>query len=173
MTELVDDCPRCGAQKMTFDVKEDTLVHFLEDFLYYEAFCVCRDCRKATVFELKSAVPARRGYTHPRPTEGGSYEAQGYISVANHNTTLPPKHCPPEIDNAFQEGAKCMAVGCYNAAGAMFRLCLDLATKKLASSSKDSGRYKVANCTQAQPVFYGFAGLPDGKVILVSVLRRS
>ena len=36
---------------------------------------------------------------------------------------------------------------------------------------KDSGRYKVANCTQAQPVFYGFAGLPDGKVILVSVLR--
>ena len=37
-------------------------------------------------------------------------------------------------------------------------------------SSKDSGRYKVANCTQAQPVFYGFAGLPDGKVILVSVL---
>ena len=35
---------------------------------------------------------------------------------------------------------------------------------------KDSGRYKVANCTQAQPVFYGFAGLPDGKVILVSVL---
>ena len=36
--------------------------------------------------------------------------------------------------------------------------------------AKDSGRYKVANCTQAQPVFYGFAGLPDGKVILVSVL---
>ena len=38
-------------------------------------------------------------------------------------------------------------------------------------NAKDSGRYKVANCTQAQPVFYGFAGLPDGKVILVSVLR--
>ena len=38
------------------------------------------------------------------------------------------------------------------------------------SDPKDSGRYKVANCTQAQPVFYGFAGLPDGKVILVSVL---
>ena len=26
--------------------------------------------------------------------------------------------------------------------------------------TKDSGRYKVDNCTQAQPVFYGFAGLP-------------
>ena len=40
----------------------------------------------------------------------------------------------------------------------------------LPANPKDSGRYKVANCTQAQPVFYGFAGLPDGKVILVSVL---
>ena len=40
------------------------------------------------------------------------------------------------------------------------------------SEAKDSGRYKVANCTQAQPVFYGFAGLPDGKVILVSVLSH-
>ena len=39
--------------------------------------------------------------------------------------------------------------------------------------AQDSGRYKVANCTQAQPVFYGFAGLPDGKVILVSVLSVS
>ena len=43
---------------------------------------------------------------------------------------------------------------------------------ELIMQAKDSGRYKVANCTQAQPVFYGFAGLPDGKVILVSVLSR-
>ena len=45
-----------------------------------------------------------------------------------------------------------------------------MAGRERGQSSKDSGRYKVANCTQAQPVFYGFAGLPDGKVILVSVL---
>ena len=43
-------------------------------------------------------------------------------------------------------------------------------TNVVLTSVWDSGRYKVANCTQAQPVFYGFAGLPDGKVILVSVL---
>ena len=36
---------------------------------------------------------------------------------------------------------------------------------------KDSARYKVANCIQAQPVFSGFARLAHGKVIFVSVLR--
>ena len=35
---------------------------------------------------------------------------------------------------------------------------------------KDSARYKVANCIQAQPVFSGFARLAHGKVIFVSVL---
>ena len=35
---------------------------------------------------------------------------------------------------------------------------------------KGSDRYKVANCIQAQPVFYGFARLAHGKVISVSVL---
>ena len=36
---------------------------------------------------------------------------------------------------------------------------------------KDSDRYKVANCIQAQPVFYGFARVAHGKVISVSVLK--
>ena len=38
------------------------------------------------------------------------------------------------------------------------------------SYAKDSDRYKVANCTHAQPVFYGFPRFAHGKVISVSVL---
>ena len=37
--------------------------------------------------------------------------------------------------------------------------------------AKDSDRYKVANCTQPQPVFYCFPRLARGKVIAVTVLR--
>ena len=36
---------------------------------------------------------------------------------------------------------------------------------------KDSDRYKVANCTQAQPFVCGLAYVPHGKIISVSVLR--
>ena len=38
--------------------------------------------------------------------------------------------------------------------------------------AKDSDRYKVANCTQAQPVVGGLARVAHGKVISVSVLTN-
>ena len=40
-------------------------------------------------------------------------------------------------------------------------------------ASKGSVRYKVANCTRAQPVFHRFGRLAHGKVISVSVLSVS
>ena len=45
-----------------------------------------------------------------------------------------------------------------------------MAPPRSASGLKDSDRYKVANCIQAQPVFLRFARLAHGKVICVSVL---
>ena len=53
-----------------------------------------------------------------------------FISIADLGTRPTPEHVPEAIGAAFQEGAKCRAVGCFNAAAAMFRLCLDLATKE-------------------------------------------
>ena len=52
MTQLVDDCPRCGAGHITFNLLNATSVlrngeHVLE------AFCVCQHCRQATIFELR------------------------------------------------------------------------------------------------------------------------
>jgi hypothetical protein len=44
-------------------------------------------------------------------------------------TTKPPEHLPENIEAVFREGAACMAIECFNAAGTMFRLCIDLATK--------------------------------------------
>ncbi len=44
---------------------------------------------------------------------------------------LAPEHLPKDVKTAFDEGASCMASGCFNAGAAMFRLCLDLATKPM------------------------------------------
>jgi hypothetical protein len=48
-----------------------------------------------------------------------------------------PEHVPAHVKAAFDEGAKTLRIGCYNAAGAMFRLCLDLATKPLILTNLD------------------------------------
>ncbi|PCK00643.1 MAG: hypothetical protein COA45_01350 [Zetaproteobacteria bacterium] len=43
----------------------------------------------------------------------------------------PPKHIPEDIERIFKEGSESLTGNCPNAAGAMFRLCIDLVTKKL------------------------------------------
>ncbi len=51
----------------------------------------------------------------------------------------PPDHLPKNIESVFREGATCIAVGCYNAAGTMFRLCVDLATKSMLPAEDTPG----------------------------------
>ena len=141
MAELVTVCPRCHAQRVTFDATVDTLVGVEAAIqLQYEVFCVCRACERATIFlvQEKEHVCAQRlraRLTHQqpvgvRPRESiDSFDLLGHISPADVDTAPPPEGLPEDIDRAFREATKCAAVGCYNAAGAMFRLCLNLATK--------------------------------------------
>jgi hypothetical protein len=45
---------------------------------------------------------------------------EGYISLKDMVSEATPEHLPPHIKTAFEEGARCLAVNCYNAAGTMF-----------------------------------------------------
>lgn len=64
---------------------------------------------------------------------------KGYSTFVDYTYKRPPEFVPPEINDAFIEGAKCMSIGCYNAAATMFRLCLDFATKELLPENDDDG----------------------------------
>ena len=64
---------------------------------------------------------------------------EGLISKKDEATVRPPEHLPVQIEEAFREGATCLAVGCYNAAGTMFRLCVDLATRTLLPEHEIAG----------------------------------
>ena len=142
MPELVTDCPRCRAQRITFDVYADTFVGVgTAGNRQYEVFCVCRGCRRATIFMLeeKDHITARQlrarltqdqSVAAIRPSASvDSFHLLRHISPADVDTAPPPEKLPSDIEGAFREATKCAAVACYNAAGAMFRLCLDLATK--------------------------------------------
>ena len=53
MPLLVEDCPRCGAPKVTFDVKAMAVVHVHSGWMReFEAFCLCSECGRSTVFVL-------------------------------------------------------------------------------------------------------------------------
>ena len=147
MTELVANCPRCGATKTTFDVYGSNAIGtgHAEWQRIYETYSVCRHCRGATLFVLKltaynaASTYIQKGVMATMGSINPHFSIEGYISLKDATDVTPPEHLPPEIDAAFREGATCLAVKCFNAAGTMFRLGVDLATHELLPPDDDAG----------------------------------
>lgn len=140
MTVLVADCPRCGASKITFDLLNGITIGPHSQYawlVWYETFCVCRHCSKSTIFALldkgtdeRSAIK-KHGLAN-LPNAANKYlTVERYVSLRDRPGIQPPDHLPADIQAAFSEGATCLSVNCYNAAGTMFRLCVDFATSAL------------------------------------------
>jgi hypothetical protein len=64
---------------------------------------------------------------------------EGYLSLRDFARHAPPEHTPPEIAAAFTEAATCLGAECWNAAGAMFRMCVDLATRPMLPDGEVEG----------------------------------
>lgn len=138
MAELVADCSRCGARKITFDLTQENLIGVKYNWQrWYEAYCVCRNCRRSSIFVLAQDVDADKDIVHKNGlvkltgSVNRLMRIEGLITKKDEASVHPPQHLPGPIEAAFREGATCLAVGCCNAAGTMFRLCVDLATRSL------------------------------------------
>ena len=138
MAELVANCPRCGAKKITFDV---TQVHYLRTEHgwqeWHEAFSICRECKRGTIFILSDSVDADYQKLHKTgilslPVSINNYcRIERYVNIRDLAAMAPPEHVDDPVDAIFREGSTALAVECFNAAGTMYRLCLDLITEPL------------------------------------------
>ncbi|EQC0078309.1 DUF4145 domain-containing protein [Serratia marcescens] len=143
MATLVFDCPRCGVKRVTFIVRG--IILDASNSNDYDYFCECRVCKSAVVLNVskkldmisqsmgKEEILQKTGIIDHFVT------VNGYSTFVDYSFKRPPEFLPPEINDAFIEGAKCMSIGCYNAAATMFRLCLDFATKELLPKNDDDG----------------------------------
>ncbi|WP_037078050.1 DUF4145 domain-containing protein [Rhizobium sp. CCGE 510] len=141
MSLLNSNCPRCGAKHVTFDVEAQKSRGIVEAGWVerFEIFAVCRHCHRATIFvvdtitagsagvwrDIMSGVVKYTGYINDH------FKVVGHISLKDEGADEPPEHVPGDIAAVFSEGATCVAVECWNAAGAMFRLAVDMATKSI------------------------------------------
>ena len=138
MAELVANCPRCASRHITFDITAAKAYRIEHGWQYwYEAFGICRNCGRTTIFILSESVDGDYEYVHKtglvkiEKALNNFVNIKGHISLKDSASVPPPEFLPKEIDAVFQEGATCLAVGCCNAAGTMFRLCVDLATRSM------------------------------------------
>jgi hypothetical protein len=146
MSELVTDCPRCNSSKITFDLVAAKLVRVQHEWKgFFESFCICRNCSKTTVFVLSQNTYRENGPIEEERLAGfadsvnNHMKVEAFISLRDFNRAEPPAHLPSDILGAFNEGATCIAVNCFNAAGTMFRLCVDRATWLLLPSGDAAG----------------------------------
>lgn len=67
-------------------------------------------------------------------------EVKGFVSARDLSLGIKvPEHVPGDIAKIFDEGVVCESVNCFNAAGTMFRPCLDKATEKMLPSDGVDG----------------------------------
>ena len=146
MAELVADCPRCASKHITFDVEVAKI--YRQDYgwqNWYEAFATCRHCGLSTIFVLAEKTECdydqvhRVGLLNMKGALNNFTQVRGFISTKDSATIKPPQFLPPNIKTAFNEGATCFAVNCFNAAGTMFRLCVDMATKGMLPEEEITG----------------------------------
>ena len=143
MPLLVADCPRCHAKKHTFDVLAN--VYFFDDACSkhaHEAFCCCRACGRTTIFVLHHKSTANHEFFKESIMQyDRSLNAycivKRFINISDTSAASPPKYLPDEVETAFVEAARAHAIGCWNAAGCMFRACVDMATKSLLPEDTD------------------------------------
>lgn len=138
MPDLVADCPRCGSSKITFEVLSSHTTGVRYDWQrWYEAFSICRHCQHASIFVLADSANADYNFVHKKgllnleQALNRFVTVEGFVSLKDRAGAEPPEHLPGDIEAVFREAATCLAVGCNNAAGTMFRLCLDLATRAM------------------------------------------
>jgi len=147
MSELVYKCPRCKANNVTFDIKAGTPVRQEYGWrITLETFGVCRHCKKSAVIVVHEGTPGcldrlkkLGGFGEYKGNLNNDFGIEGHISLKDNSSIEPPEHLPDSIEEVFREGATCMTVGCFNAAGTMFRLCLDMATKSFLPEENDNG----------------------------------
>ena len=138
MSEFVAKCPRCDSDNMTFDLLKESFIFTKYNWqLWFETFCVCRHCNRATIFVLsqkdinETNYLTKNGLLGLKDSVNNYMNNEGFISLKDMASIQPPEYLPENINDIFRKGSVCMSVNCFNAAGTMFRLCIDLSTRAM------------------------------------------
>lgn len=184
MPTLTADCPRCRTVKSTFDMLgknhlyTDSMNGWVTDF---EIPAVCRHCSTVTVHRVRLREHSVRaayapGETWPKTAHLNDFFAiLGYVSLKDKAAVQPPDHVPEDIAAIFREGSTCQSLDCFNAAGAMFRLCLDMATKDLLPDTETPNgpnRNQRTRLYDRLEWLFNSGTLPDGLKELASCVRE-
>jgi hypothetical protein len=125
---ITGDCPHCGTKEVAFNARYQFKASSSSNEIHMLA--TCNACRLGVIFWLAL-------YHHNAEADlvraVGSQETLKIAIKAqwpNYSTST-PGNVPTNIASFYEQGLRALTAGHWDAAGAMFRKTLDVATKKL------------------------------------------
>ena len=130
MPFIVRDCVRCGLKKAQLNL----IGHSTLKASKYEIAVVCPDCRQISIWLTRTDM-ANAVFTpgfHNIESMGTAYVPETPVRIATIASAI-SDHVPQRIADLFREANECRQMTWYEAAGAMYRKTLDVATKHIYS----------------------------------------
>ena len=182
MAEFVSNCPRCGAENTTLDCYSSIWMGCEYNWKnYLEVFVVCRRCHKPSTQLVSQHTSGDEyeelcGKDHKLSASAGTIndlvDFERVISLRDTHSFESPDHVPDNISNVVEEANSCLASQCFNAAGAMYRLALDLATKELLPEEGEPSAKVRRNLGLRMPWLFGQAALSRDLQPLAECLQQ-
>ncbi|WP_343502371.1 DUF4145 domain-containing protein [Alloyangia pacifica] len=154
MATITGDCPRCGVKHTTFDIRANNFSE--RDYVFsgtewrkkMELDSICRGCNMGTILVAEIAsydcskidsLKVTDRLRDEKSSMSKCLKILGYISLKDRSREAPPEHIPDAVRAAYVEADTCLSTDCWNASAAMFRTCIDLATKSLLPKDNEDG----------------------------------
>ena len=160
---IVRNCARCGVANVQHMIVGSNRLHDVHDF---ELAAACQSCAKLSVY-----VYRHREGLDPAGFKAGDLdrlEKAGVSREAVRNVAIEPvvsEHVPPRVRDLYVEAAVCRAIQRFEAAGAMYRKTLDVATKVIYSSDSRLTGKKPADALRPRIRALGEMKILDTEVV--------
>ena len=132
MAFFVRDCVRCGTRNVVHYLHGETPVR-KDYYNQHELVGACADCKRYSVYEWSAPSAGQaQAKAHDGNVEdwGSDRLSDSPVRIATTSVELSP-HIPERIAGLFREANECRQMTWYEAAGAMYRKALDVATKHI------------------------------------------
>lgn len=141
-SQFQNDCPYCRTKSAGFVVH-----HQWDDRTrqtHSSLLAVCAVCNNGIVVNLRN-VAGRKVASYNRDKHDFPFGDDRVLSIFPQVAGEVPSDCPPAVERFYLQGLMNLASENWDAAGAMFRKTLDVATKIIAPDKRNENLYNRIN----------------------------
>lgn len=142
MASIVTDCPHCPATRAAFTV-EYSKQEPLRGGPRFNVFARCPACGNGLGASVYSD-----DYLNPVEYQGNLVEGRndGFLveyAYPSRQKLSSPENVPERVDRSFLEGVQSLRDGRFNAAGVMFRRCLDIGLNSFEEAGRGNLKQRI------------------------------